>query len=70
MTAPGAATYGKRILMSKVLEQNSDSEVAPLSADTLRALLDDWIANANEGEEPTEDEELSLIHISEPTRLV
>ena len=57
MTAPGAATYGKRILMSKVLEQNSDSEVAPLSADTLRALLDDWIANANEGEEPTEDEE-------------
>ena len=64
MTAPGAATYGKRILMSKVLEQNSDSEVAPLSADTLRALLDDWIANANEGEEPTEDEEATSDQLS------
>jgi len=62
--SPGIATLGQRILMSKVLNQNSDSEVVPLSADTLRGLLDDWIANINEGEEPTEEEEATSDQLS------
>ena len=47
----------KRILASKVLDQGDDSEVPPLDAAVLKAMIEDWKILDNDGEEPAEDEE-------------
>ena len=57
---PLAAVTGsgsKKVLLSKVLDQNEDAEIPPMEAAVYRSLIDEWIATANEGEEPLEEEE-------------
>ena len=48
---------GKKVLMSKVIDQGDDSEVTPFDADTIARLIEDWKAVENDGEEPTPEEE-------------
>ena len=46
-----------KIKFSTVIDQGDDTEIKPLNVDELRRLLGDWVANTNDGEEPTEEQE-------------
>ena len=57
IACPTANLGAAKIKFSTVIDQGDDTEIRPLNVDELRRLLGDWIANTNDGEEPTEEQE-------------
>ena len=56
--APGQAVQEQgKVKLSTVLDQADDTEIRTIDVEQLRELLDNWKKQANDGEEPTEDEE-------------
>ena len=54
---PDAILGSAKIKLATFLDQGDDSEIKPLGVDELCRLVDTWIVGANDGEEPTEEEE-------------